>query len=98
MFLPEDLQPSVEIDIRFICYFFFLASKEKELGTNTMLLMSLRFTFLAALSVHVAGGVWFFLSCHNVVDMHSEDTNLLHSSHPESCKRDTWGNHEGVYK
>lgn len=60
-----------------------------------MLLMSLRFTFLAAISVHLAGGVWFFLSCHNVVDMHSEATELLNARHPEACKHDTWGNREG---
>ena len=56
--------------------------------------MSLRFTLLAALSVHVAGGVWFFLSCHNVVDMHHDDA--LHDDHPEACIPDTWGSHEGI--
>ena len=71
----------------------FSASKEKELGTNTLLLMSLRFTFLAALSVHIAGGIWFFLSCHNVVDTHEED--VLHGDHPEACIPDTWGNQGG---
>ena len=64
-----------------------------------MLLKSLRFTFLAALSVHVAGGMWFFLSCHNVVDMHTPTASLLHEDdHHEACKPDTWGNHEGKIK
>ena len=74
----------------------FSASKEKELDTNTMLLKSLRFTFLAALSAHVAGGMWFFLSCHNTVDMHTPTASLLHEDdHHEACMPDTWGNHEG---
>ena len=74
-----------------------VASKEKELGTNTMLLMSLRFTFLAALSIHIAGGLWFFLSCHNVVDMHSVSSSLLHADHHEVCRDSTWANNEGWF-
>ena len=66
-----------------------------------MLLKSLRFTFLAALSVHITGGLWFFLSCHNTVDMHTPAASLLthdddHDDHHEACRQDTWGNHEGI--
>ena len=62
-----------------------------------MLLKSLRFVFLAALSVHAAGGIWFFLSCHNTVDMHTPTASLLHEDdHHEACMPDTWGNHEGI--
>ena len=61
-----------------------------------MLLMSVRFIFLTVLSVQVASGVWYFLSCHNEVDFHVEFDNLLeHDEHEETCKRETWGNHRG---
>ena len=69
-----------------------------------MLLKSLRFIFLALLSIHVAGGVWFFLSCHNAVDMDTPTASLLTEDddhdddhHGEACREDTWGNHEGIY-
>ena len=79
--------------------FLFSASKEKELDTNTMLLKSIRFTFLAALSVHIVGGMWFFLSCRNTVDVRTSTATPLHEDdHHQACKPDTWGNHEGIIK
>ena len=64
----------------------FPAAKEKQLGTNTMLLMSLRFVFLSSLSVHVIAGVWYSLACYNKV-MATLSTGV--------CKSDSWARHPG---
>ena len=59
------------------------AGQEKQLGTNTMLLMSLRFTFLASACAHVLAGVWFSLACFSV---QSDAVTQLGSI----CKPNTW--------
>ena len=63
-----------------------------------MLWKSLRFIFLATLSVHIAGAIWFMASCHNVVNapQRINETYVIesqwHGDNPtEICKPNTWG-------
>ena len=60
-----------------------------------MLWKSLRFIFLVSLSVHVAGGIWFMVSCHNTVNVPQQINatyGMENQSHTiEICKPNTWG-------
>ena len=58
-------------------------SKEKELGTNTSLLTTLKFSYIAALSIHAILCCWFAISCKNKA-MFDEDSSESLS------KTDSW--------
>ena len=54
-----------------------------------MMLMSMRFVFLAGLSIHVIAGVWYSLSCYNVEDDRAQDVSGV-------CKTNTWVQYTGI--
>ena len=59
-------------------------AKENELGTNTSLLMTIKSSFLAGLSIHVVSCLWFMISCQNQATFNSRDgTNSL-------CDSNSW--------
>ena len=60
------------------------AMKEKQLGTNTNLLTTLKSTFLAGLSIHIMTCCWFAVSCKNQVLFSADLTSSL-------CKENSWG-------
>ena len=59
--------------------------KEKQLGTNTNLLTTLKSTFLAGLSIHIMTCCWFAVSCQNQVTFSGSNslTNTL-------CQQESW--------
>lgn len=61
-------------------------NQEKKLGTNTMLLMSVRFLFMGAVTVHCIAGVWFATACAN---------KTLVMKGEEVCEADSWAKHQG---
>ena len=63
--------------------FLHLGKQENQPGTNTMLLMSLRFTYLACLCAHILAGIWFSLACFSV---QSDAVIQLGAI----CKSNTW--------
>ncbi len=40
--------------------------REEELGSQSGIIKVARFTYLAALSIHIQACVWFALACNNV--------------------------------
>ena len=58
-------------------------SKEKELGTNTSLLTTLKFSYIAALSIHAIACCWFAISCKNQAVFDEDSSESL-------CKTDSW--------
>ena len=58
-------------------------SKEKELGTNTSLLTTLKFSYIAALSIHAIACCWFAISCKNQAVFNEDSSESL-------CKTDSW--------
>lgn len=62
------------------------AGEEKKLGTNTILLMSLRFTYLGWLSIHIMACIWYALPCSNAA------SSLLSA---DLCRSGTWADLPG---
>lgn len=63
---------------------FLTAGKEKEPGTNTALLVGLRYSYLGGVSVHVMTCVWYAIACYNEAMGRGE------------CMEGTWTKHTGV--
>ncbi len=59
------------------------ASRENQPGTRTMLLMTLRFTYLASLCAHIVAGVWFSVACYSVQSDAAYQLGAI-------CKPNTW--------
>lgn len=65
-----------------------LAHEEKKLGTNTFILMSLRFLYLTGLSTHVLACVWYALACENAATVAAGEA---------VCREGTWAQHPGTH-
>ena len=71
-------------------YALYTAGEEQKLGTNTLLLMSLRFTYLGWLSIHIMACIWYALPCSNAA--RTLPSSLLST---DLCRSGTWADLPG---